>query len=604
MSEVTLAQQVAAGPAATTRSGGALCGLAALGLGLLILGPALVRGFVLSYDMVFVPDPPSNAPMFGLTGGFPRQVPSDAVVAALAVVLPADIVQKLILLAIFALAGWGAARLLGGLPLAARLTTAIFYSWNPFVAERLLLGQWALLLGYAGLPWALAAAVAVAREERGGVARLVRAALPAAVGGFAAMNLTALVAAGALVTSGGRRLRAGVRIGGVLAGLALPWLVPALAVSGATRTDSAGVDLFAARADTPFGALGSLISLGGIWNAEVVPPGYGAWAGAAGRLALSIAAIVAFWLAVRGARRGVRLGLRDQDWAAFRGLALPAAGGLAIAALGITEPGRWLLGGLIGLWPGFGALRDAQLYVAPLALVQAVGLGLGVAALARTGRAGELGVLIAIAPIAVLPTLAWGISGRLDTVEYPGDWDRARTIIDGDPAPGRVLALPWGAYRRFGWNAERTVLDPLPRTLARRVVWNDGLRVGTRALAMEDPLARTVDGLIRAPGSLTAPLAEAGYRYVVLEKVDQPETAGYRQRLAGARPVLDGSDLLVFQVPRAARATDVTREPGGPPVAAVMTAGSITFLLVLWAFGTYAHRLRALRGYRPPGRTP
>ncbi|HEX4659955.1 MAG TPA: hypothetical protein VH307_21430, partial [Streptosporangiaceae bacterium] len=132
--------------------------LAGLGLCLLALGPGLGRGFLLSYDMVFVPRMPFSAALLGLTGGPPRAVPSDAVVAVASLALPADIVQKIVLLLIFVLACSGAAALLDsawgrGAPLLARLAAGVCYAWNPYVAERLLIGQWALLLGYAGLPW-------------------------------------------------------------------------------------------------------------------------------------------------------------------------------------------------------------------------------------------------------------------------------------------------------------------------------------------------------------------------------------------------------------------------------------------------------------------
>jgi hypothetical protein len=79
---------------------------------LLALGPGLGRGFLLSYDMVFVPRMPFSAALIGLTGGPPRAVPSDAVVAVLSRAIPADILQKLILLLIFVLACSGAAALL------------------------------------------------------------------------------------------------------------------------------------------------------------------------------------------------------------------------------------------------------------------------------------------------------------------------------------------------------------------------------------------------------------------------------------------------------------------------------------------------------------
>ena len=55
--------------------------LAGLVLGLLALGPGLAPGYLLSYDMVFVPRMPFSAALIGLTGGPPRAVPSDAVVA-------------------------------------------------------------------------------------------------------------------------------------------------------------------------------------------------------------------------------------------------------------------------------------------------------------------------------------------------------------------------------------------------------------------------------------------------------------------------------------------------------------------------------------------
>lgn len=83
-----------------------------LALGLLALGPGVARGFLLSYDMVFVPDEPFSSALLGLKGGPARAVPSDAAIAVVSRVLPADILQKLILLLIFVAACAGAAALL------------------------------------------------------------------------------------------------------------------------------------------------------------------------------------------------------------------------------------------------------------------------------------------------------------------------------------------------------------------------------------------------------------------------------------------------------------------------------------------------------------
>jgi hypothetical protein len=591
-------------------------GAVGLALGLIVLGPALAPGFVLTYDMVFVPDPPATPAMFGRTGGFPRPVPSDAVIAGLAVALPADIVQKLLLLAVFGLAAWGAARLVPARHPLPRLAAAVFYAWNPYIAERLLLGHWALLLGYAGLPWAARAAVSVG--ERGGVARLTRSLIPAAVGGFAAMNISALVVLSvvsvrpSVCPSVRPRSRAAAATAPrallVLVGLSLPWLVPAVlqqfTARGGYGTDPAGVDLFAARADTPFGSLGSLLALGGIWNGEVAPPGIGAWPGAAARLALSLVAIGFFAAALRpraSRSRDLASGVdpsskitREKE-----GLAVAAGIGLLIACLGITAPGRAVLRGLIGLWPAFGVLRDAQLWVAPLALVEAIGLGLAVAALTRRSgtEARVLAGVVAVAPVVLLPTFAWGIGGRLDAVHFPADWSAARRIIERDPVPGAVLSLPWAAHRQPAWNGHRTTFDPLPVAVSRRVVWNDGLRVGRHVLAPEDPAALRADALLRtpahAPGDLTEGLRRAGYRFVVVardENVARDETR-FQRRLAGARRVLNGTDLVIYQIPAPAGFV----EPEAVPTQAILTGNLITLSLTLWSFGSSGSNLLALR---------
>src|SRR6202007_2520573 len=122
---------------------------------------------------------------------------SDAVVTVAARLIPSDVLQKLILLLIFMLACAGTAALLrdGWRQLAGKpapplacLVGAVFYGWNPYLAERLLIGQWALLLGYAALPWVLRELCTGPIRPRLG--RLLVVLLPAAVGGFAAMTVT------------------------------------------------------------------------------------------------------------------------------------------------------------------------------------------------------------------------------------------------------------------------------------------------------------------------------------------------------------------------------------------------------------------------------
>jgi hypothetical protein len=516
---------------------------------------------VLSYDMVIVPREPFTAALAGLTGGPPRAVPSDAVVAAASWVLPADIVQKLLLLSVFVLACSGVAALLAREPWFARLAAGVFYAWNPFVAERLLIGQWALLLGYAGLPWVLRAVTTCPVASWRGAGRLALALVPAAVGGFAAMTITALVVLPAAVlarpvdgqqgdqpararaTAARQRLAAVVSALAVLILVSLPWLIPSLLRM--MYADPAGVAAFAARADTPFGAFGSLLMLGGLWNAQTVPAGYGGWWSVLW-LALVVAAAAGY----------VAFAVRQRRWP---GLGIAAAAGLVIAIAGTTAPGQALLRAMSGLWPGFAVLRDGQQFVAPLGLAEALGAGLLVAWAARPRPSGAakaaarvkadrpglaIAAVVLLAPVLLLPGLAWGAAGRLRPVWYPAGWLSAVRAIDDSRAPGDVLLLPWAAYRRPAWNGGRAMLDPWPRLVSRPVIWNDGPQVGPVQLRPDDPAARRLTGVIRASGPLTSALAAAGVRFVIVDS--GPSVA---RRLRGCAVVAAGPGLAVYRVP-------------------------------------------------------
>jgi hypothetical protein len=577
-----------------------------LGLGLLALGPGLRRGFLLSYDMLFVPREPFAAARPGLAP--PRAVPSDLVVAAASRVVPADVVQKIALLAIFVLACAGAAALLDREPLPARLAAGVFYSWNPYVGERLIIGQWALLLGYAGLPWVLRAVLAPGLASRRGAGRLVLALLPAVIGGYTAMAITALVAVPAVLLS--RSARRAAMVLTALAVGSLPWLIPSL--RHPVYVDPASVAAFAARADTPFGGVGSLLMLGGAWNAQTVPKAYGGpWS--ALWLAVVLLALAGYLLIARPRRLAGGLGgVVPPGQHRWPGLGLAAAAGLVIACLGLTGPGQDLLRALIAAWPGFAVLRDAQQFTAPLAAAEATGFGLVVAAAmspvpfgkksaapgrpvhalagatvlpapgqpvradagatvlpapgqpvrvdaggtvgpepARPVRRDAAGTVVAVlallAPVLLLPGLAWGAAGRLRPAAYPASWLAVARNLDADPARGSVLLLPWATYRTPSWNHGEVVLDPWTRLLSRPLIWNDGTKVGDVALAPDDPRARALDGVIGGHGPLTAALRAAGVRFV-LDDADGPDP-GIGARLPGAVLVVDQPGLTVYQLP-------------------------------------------------------
>ena len=524
---------------------GAAVGLVA---GLLVLAPVLGRGVVLSYDMVFVPDPPITGSVLGTDGSVPRAVPTELLADLLARVLPVAAVQQGLLLAVFVLAGAGAARLVPGLPAAA---AALVYAWTPYVAERLLIGHWPFLLGYAVLPWVVGAALAA---RRGGSLRplLLWLAAAAAAGSTSALIATAT----ALCVIG---LRPASRFAGVLgfaAAVNLPWIVPALARPGGVPADPAGVAAFAARSDTPLGLAGSLLTLGGVWNPATVPYGRDS--------ALATVALVAVLAALV---LGLRPVLADSP-----GLVAAGAGSLLLAAAGAVPGLDAVLRAVVVHVPGGGLLRDGQKLLAPAALVVALAAGHAVGRLARAPRTAPWAVLLAVLPVLALPGLAWGVGGRLAAAHYPADWLELRAAVAQAP-PGEVAALPWGTYRRLDWAGDRVVLDPLPRLLDRRTLADDALPLSRVTVRGEDPRAARVSAGLAAGERLPDLLRSAGVRYAAVHR-GQPGSAATERALAGLPVLFSSRDLLLVELPGPTGPT-----PGDRPWVAVLGLGGAVLCL-------------------------
>jgi hypothetical protein len=339
---------------------------------------------------------------------------------------------------------------------------------------------------------------------------------------------------------------------------------------GGVPVRPAGAAAFASRPDGPLGTLGSLLGLGGIWNALVTPPGHGSWTWWPG-FAVVLAVAVVGW----------RLVLRRWDRGAAIGLLAAAAAGLALAAAYAVPALRGAVDGVIAHAPGGGMIRDAQKFVAPLALVEAVGFGAGVErVLAPLGpgrwRALAAAALVA-APVLLQPGLAWGAAGRLGTADYPRQWRQARQIMAADPEPGAMLVLPWHLYMGLPWNGGRVVLDPAQRFFTRRAVGNDDLELEGVTVPGEDPYGGRLWPLVRSGAPLAPALPAAGIRYVLVLKV--AEWTAFSQRLAGARPLLDGSDLALYQVPGPAAAVRFDT----PPVAPVVAGDLLALATATWA---------------------
>ena len=509
-----------------------------------LLGPALGPGYVLTYDMVFVPQQSFIPAVFGLGDVLPRAVPQDAVLAFLTMVVPGAFWQHLMLVGVVVGAATGVVRLLREEPAWQRVFGAVLYVWSAYVVERLVLGSWPLLVAYAVMPWAMWHALAFRRGVPGAGGRLV---LLVALGSLAPSAGLLTLAVSLPVAVGPRSLRslaARCLVGAAAFALQLPWLVPAVTSSVARSADPAGALAFEFRSEGAWGSLLTALGTGGVWNADVIPASRTAGVGLVGT-------VVVIVLAVVGARALPRVVGRSGAMV----LALTSVGGLLIA---LTP-----LAGVLSDVPGGGLLRDGQKWLAPLALTLALAAPLGAGLVAQriaepVSRRVLIGALIAL-PFIVMPDAAWGVSGRMTAVQWPSDWAIVRGLVAQSPADTAVL--PWGTFRSFDWNAQRTQLDPAPRWLPVTTVVDDRLLVGTRQgvvdVAGESARGAAIRRAIDQGDPLVPVLQGQGVGLVLVEK----GTPGPIPTLSGLTVRYDGPDLTLYQVPAAAIVPPPTQQP-------------------------------------------
>lgn len=528
----------------------------------IILAPLAKSGYVLSYDMNFVPDQPMRLDLLAPIDSAPRAVPLDAAVSLLNLAIPGWLLQRLVLAAIIWVAFVGAARLVPTERLSVRLLAGVVYTWSPFLAERLLLGQWALLVTYAALPWLILAAL---RFRAGDWAALPPLALAA---GLSALTPTGglLAAVIGVVMVIGLPWQRWLAVMATLAVLNSPWVVASLTAPGA-HSDPSGVAAFAARSENWAGAFVALLGTGGLWNKDTTP---------ASRSSPLVPLVTLFllFLAFAGYRAVARkIGGRP---------IIVALAGLVIAALSTVPGGQSALEWLVGNVPGAGLLRDSQKFVLPYALALALCVAVGVERLTdRLPREAARVVLIGM-PLMVLvslPDLAFGGLGALRPVGYPADWLEVNRVVSADP--GLMLSLPLSEYRTYPWNGGRVVLDPAPRYFDVPVLADDTLVVGDLAVQGENVRLEPVRAWLAGKSQIPTDV-----RWVLVQHRGRADVVP-AERLEGLQRVLDGSDLALYRNP-AAIPSNVDLGRRLPVIAAEIAA----LLLLISAGLTMAARRR------------
>jgi len=524
------------------------------GLAVAVFGPLLLgTGYWLFGDMVFVPEQPWKAAWLGLDGSLPRAVPMDALVSVVTHVVPGSWLQRALLVGGFVLGGVGVGRVVRDHAWYARAAAITLLLWNPWVYERLLIGQWAILLGFLALPWVVLGARRLRDDPRRGWAEAAIAVTVASVCSPSSGVMAAAVLAVLGITRD-RRTWLATAVVGIVANLT--WLVPAV-TADAARVSADGVFAgFVARGESGAGLLPSLLSLGGIWKTSILPD-------ARTSTFLVLLSCLLTVAAVLGLRRAV-----PEHPGEWRRLVVLGLAALVVAAAPAVPGGAELLEDLADRVPALALLRDSHRFLAPLGVVLALGAAGAVTAVRERVRPGREALwsvvgLVVAAPVLLLPALAWGGAGELERSSYPAEWAEVADLLGDDP--GRVVVLPWaGSYRGYDWNHRRAVLDPAPRYFPGEVLVDDRVLLDAGSVPAEDPRVEEVRRALAADDPAAA-LRAIDVRWVLVER-------GMAEVAPPAGLVVHEGDELTL--------IDVSAE--GPPAASDRgDPGFGTFVLVL-----------------------
>ncbi len=543
---------------------------------LLVLAPMLGRGYILTLDMVFAPH--LRMPTSVGNGYLFR-----AFLHGLNYALPSDIIQKIMLLAIFVLAGVGMHRLYkqttifkfqksnSKLQSAKPLPTSsyqlpatipaffagILYMINPFTYDRLMAGQYNVLMGYSLFPFFVRSLLIYLQKPDAKQAVLLAvwaiAISLVSIHAIGMMALVALVAAG--VTAWQHRedtawLKRAGKFGMLSLGIFLLassyWMVPLAIGHGSTATTIDNISAtdraaFATVGGSPLGRLGNVLHLQGFWAEDTgmyllpqdVSPLFGLLTAAV--LLLVIVGIVSF----RRNRQRYLL-------AVFGGSTLIAI----VFAVGTLN--GWLAAHV----PLFAGYREPQKFVVLVALGFAVFAGQGVATVIQYWRErgghvmfGLASVTLLCVPLVWTSVMLWGCQNQLAPAQYPAEWFTVNSRLDADRSNFKVLFLPWHQYMSFDFEG-RIIASPAAQFFDKPTIVSNNPEFDSIPSA-PNKTANSIGTILAAArknNNLAAKLAPFHVKYIVLARGDDYEKYGYLDTQPGLKPIIKSATMDVYQV--------------------------------------------------------
>lgn len=531
---------------------------------LVITAPLYLPGYVLTLDTVVTPK--VAPPIFQEPG-----LLLSSLNYAFSRFFPTFLFPKIVLTISLFLAGWGLYRLSGVRNIPAALFAGLLYSVNPFVYERVMAGQWSLVLAYGLFPFVISGTSAF--FDKPSVLNAVFLGLLIGLTIEIYLHYSLILAAFLVLYAFFRFLLRDKNFR-FLKNLSLAlfvvflinahWLLPSVfsqtRVSQALSSFSTN-DLIAFQSvpDGVFGLVFNLLS------------GYGFWAEVHDYF-ISVKEIMPLWpllsvtiiaFALYGFFK--MLSARKKELPLIMTLAvlffigLDLSGGIALKPFADTTISLYEN---IPLLRGF---REPQKLVSLLLLSYSFFGAYTVSFILSKIKPRLVqvfaGLLIAFVPLVYTPTVFGGFFMQLAPVQYPQGWFLINRILNEDKDDFLVLVFPWHQYMKFNFNNGRVVANPAPYFFDKPILSSRNYE--TRSLYSHDsrPEALHVEGLlsieekgenlfgqkVNAKVDWAADLSPIGTKYIILAKESDWKKYSFLNLSPSLVNIFEDGDIVLYK---------------------------------------------------------
>lgn len=531
-----------------------------ISIALAVILPLLMAGYTLTFDMVW-------GPHFQSISSELNYGPFFSLLNTLSLITSGWIVQKIILLSIVFGASFGMYKfvetvLSPRVPSTILLLASLLYIFNPFFYTRFISGQWLVLIGYALLPWAMRSFYMFVKSPSFKTAWPV-AAWTSAIGLTSIHTIgIAALAFFALMIYGGRnewkkKLKWLAAITGTFLLLNLTWLAPLITNQSNVSEDIKGFPRSEMQAFATHGTILdsppiSAALLTGFWaddtNRYILPSQLPVW-----WIGVFIIMTMVITGIVQVIKRRDKLGytfisLGVISWLLGIGIAWNVSAPLTELLThivpyynGYREPHKWLM--LLTLVYVYLAAIGAQWLYTQIARYKSIWLNYGFA------------TLLFVSPFLFAPTLAWGAAGQLKSVEYPQQWQEAKTYLNTNSDKNtHVLVLPWHMYLPISF-VGRVVGNPSGYYFDQMMITGNNFELKGVQDQRQTPLTKYVNSTLLTPSSfpkegVSENLRKYNVDYVLLLKEADWQNYTWLNSQSKINAVVNNDKLILYKVER------------------------------------------------------